>query len=164
MVFTICEGKWSPATHTDVRIGPLGWCTTVKHAAGDVLFWWELEAFSLQRAVDLANVPQIAATLGSCRPRLYELQHLVLNILVGGNSRRGLQERRQVIHKLPRSYLGDEMGASVLHTGVGKVQRSELYIWILVPYPALQGAHGILGLDCLGANDIRYLEVQRHVL
>ena len=44
------------------------------------------------------------------------------------------------------------------------VERAQLGIGVLVAYALLQGAHGLLGLDCLGSDDIRYLEVEWDVL
>ena len=44
------------------------------------------------------------------------------------------------------------------------IQCSKLDVGVLVAYPALQGAHGLFRLHCLGANDIGYLEVEGHVL
>lgn len=58
----------------------------------------------------------------------------------------------------------DEVSATILDAGICEIQGRELDIWVLVPYPLLQRAHGIFRLHCFGTNDIGYLEVQGHVL
>ena len=48
--------------------------------------------------------------------------------------------------------------------GIACIQCGNLDVWVLVLYPALQRAHGIFRLHRFGANDVGYLEVERHVL
>jgi hypothetical protein len=47
--------------------------------------------------------------------------------------------------------------------GRAYVECGELDVWVLVPYPLLQRAHGIFRLHRLGANHVGYLEVEGHV-
>lgn len=44
------------------------------------------------------------------------------------------------------------------------IQGSELHVGVLVPYPPLERAHGLLGLHRFRANEVGYLEVQGNVL
>ena len=139
MVFPVCEGEGRAASHADVGIGPLwglvplsvrvscaeagqkAYRAAVEHTAGDVDSRWKPEAFSLKVAVDLDDVVEADAALGSGCPRLYELQHLVLDVVIRSHCRGRPQQRRQIIHKVFGGYLGKKVRAAVLHTGVGEL-------------------------------------------
>jgi hypothetical protein len=99
--------------------------TTVQHAAGDVLLGWEVEAFSQQASIDLVDVAQVMPTLRRSRPRLYELQHLVLHVVIGRYGRGCFQQGGHVIEELSRSYLLDEMGAAVLNARVSELHHDQ---------------------------------------
>jgi uncharacterized protein (DUF779 family) len=75
-------------------------------------------AFALQAAVHVVDVAQVDTALGSSSPRLYELQHLVLDVVVGRYGGRSLQERGQVVEELSRSYLLYKVCAAVLDARV----------------------------------------------
>ena len=96
-------------------------CAAINHAAGDVLSGRESEAFVLEGAVDLVDIDQVGATIGSSCPCLNKLQHLALDSIVWGNSRGRLQQRRQIVHELARGDLGDEVCAAVLDACVGEL-------------------------------------------
>lgn len=164
VMLAVGEGEGSAASHADIGIGPFWGCAAVEHATGNVLFGRELIAFSLEAAIDVVDVAQGEAALCCSGPRLDELEHLVLDIGVGRHGWRCFQQRRHVVEELARSYLLDEVGAAILDARVGEVEGRKLDVWVLVPYPALQGSHGIFRLHCLGSNHIGYLEVERHVL
>jgi len=79
------------------------------------------------------------------------------------------------------------MGAAVLHTRICKlfelafvpasfrqtrfhrvhvtyIQGTQLGIWILVADALFEGAHSILGRDCLGSDYVGYFEIESDVL
>jgi hypothetical protein len=182
VVLAVGKGKGGAASHADVRVGPF-WglrlmlacfgmpcgsegthCAAVEHVARDVLLWREVEAFALQTVVDVVDVAQVAAALGGDGPGLDELEHLVLDIVVGGDVGRGLEERRQVVHELARCDLLDEVGAAVLDACIGEIEGGELDVRVLVTDALLQRAHGLFRLHCLGADYIGDVEVEGHVL
>jgi hypothetical protein len=74
-----------------------------------VLFWWELVAFSLQAPVYLAHVAQVMAAISSSGPRLYQLEHLVFDVVVGCDVRGCAEERCEVVEELARSDFLDEV-------------------------------------------------------
>jgi hypothetical protein len=76
---------------------------------------------ALQAAVNVVDVAQVAAPLGRCRPRLYQLQHLVLHVAIRRSAAGGLHEGGHVVEELARSYLLDEVGAAVLDAGIGEL-------------------------------------------
>lgn len=144
VVLSICEGKCGSTSHANVGINPLwrlrvhglaescvaAWRAkttygaAVKHTARNVDFWWKSETFLLQSPVYLIDVAQVAAAVcGSC-PCLNKLQHLVLDRFIRGHSDGGLQQRGQIVHKLPRGDLGDEVRTAVLDAGVGELHHS----------------------------------------
>lgn len=124
----------------------------------------EVVAFSLQTAVDFVDVAEVVAAFGGSCPRLDEFKHLVLDVVVWGNGRWGLEQGREVVHELARCDLLYKVGAAILDAGVCEVQCRQLDVGVLVAYALLERAHGLVGLHCLGSNDVGYLEVQRHVL
>lgn len=138
-------------------------CRTVKHAACNVDLWWKVEAFPLEILVDLTNVYQVRTTLCGGGPGLDEIENLLLDVFVQSSTSVGFEERGKIVHKLPRGNLGHEVGAAILGTRVGEVQGSKLNVWILVAYSALERAHGLFGLDRLGADDIGDFEVEGNV-
>jgi hypothetical protein len=73
---------------------------TVEHASRYLHPWRKAVAFSLKGPVDLVDVAKVALTLGSDCPRLYQLQHLVLDIFVGSGSSIGLQHGGQAVDEL----------------------------------------------------------------
>ncbi len=81
----------------------------VQHAAGDTDPGRELEALPLQRLVHLADVDELAAAFGGRRPRLGQLEDLGPDFLVDGGGPDGLEQRREVVHELPRGNLGEEV-------------------------------------------------------
>jgi hypothetical protein len=95
--------------------------TAVEHTTRDVLFGGEVIAFALQASVDVVDVAQIVTPLGGRRPRLYQLEHLVLDVVIGGDVRGGLEQRRQVIEELAGSDLLDKVRAAILDTCVGEL-------------------------------------------
>lgn len=141
-----------------------------------------MEPLALQRSVDVAHVAQVGTAFGGGCPRLDQLEHLVLDVLVGRDGGGSLEQRRHVVEELSRRYLLYEVGAAVLDARVGElaaeltgpccgnqaavpyIESSELDVWVLVPDAALQRAHGIFRLHCLGPNHVGDFEVEGHVL
>lgn len=106
------------------------YCTTIEHAAGDVLLWWELVAFALQTAVDLAHVAQIVAPISSSGPRLYQLEHLVLDVVVGCDVRGCAEEGCEVVEKLARSDFLYEVRAAILDACVCELKLVSAWTYV----------------------------------
>ena len=75
-----------------------------------------------------------------------------------------MEEGGKIIHKLPRSDLDEEVGAAVLDAGISEVEGAKLLVGIFGANPPLQRSHSIFGLNCSGADDVGYLEVQGNIL
>lgn len=145
VVLAVREGKGGATPHANVRVGPLWglfslalgvedsilgtYCTAVEHAAGNVLPGRELVALALQAPVDLVDVAQVAAPLGGGGPGLYELQHLVPDVVVRPSAAGRLHQRGHVVEKLARRYLLDEVGAAVLNAGIRELARVLACLW-----------------------------------
>lgn len=164
VVFAVGEGERSPASHTDVRVGPFRGRTAIDHAAGDGRSRWKLEALSLQCLVCLINILELVSVLGGCSPGLYQLQYLSSNIHVDRRGSNCVKKGDQVVHELPGGNLGEEVVAAILNTCVGQVQSAQLSVRVLVANATLERSHGFLGLYSLGSDDIRNLEVERDIL
>ena len=104
------------------------------------------------------------ATFGGSGPGLDQLEHLGLDLLVDAGGAHSLEQGREVVHELPRRDLGEKVGSAILDAGIGEVQGAELGVGVLVADAAFEGAHGLLGGDSLGPDDIGDLEVQGDVL
>lgn len=161
MVFAVGEGELLATSHADIGIGPFRRCRAVEHAAGNLLPRWEVESFVLQCSVAFREVVQAVLSLRTNSPVLDELEHLASNLRVA--SIRRLQQADQVVHELPAGDLLHKVAASILDAGVGEIQRGELDVGVLVAYAALQAAHGLLGLDCLAADNVGDLQVEGDV-
>lgn len=74
--------------------------------------------------VNLANVVEFIAPFGSCGPGLYAFEDLGRNVVVGSARADSFQKRGQVVHELFRSNLDQEVLASILDTGICKLDRS----------------------------------------
>lgn len=96
-------------------------CAAINHTARDVFSGREAEAFVLEGPVNLIDIDQVGATIGSSCPCLNKLQHLALDSIVWGNGRGRLQQRCQIVHELARGDLGDEVRAAVLDACVGEL-------------------------------------------
>jgi hypothetical protein len=105
------------------------YCAAVKHAAGDVLPRRERVALALQAPVDLVDVAQVAAPLGGGGPGLYELQHLVPDVVVCPSAAGRLHQGGHVVEELARRYLLDEVGAAVLDAGICELARVSACLW-----------------------------------
>jgi hypothetical protein len=141
VMLSVCEGEGCSTSHANVGVDPL-WglefgllavshgsldvrithSTAINHTAGDVFSGREPEALVLEGPIDLVDIDQVGAAIGSSCPCLNELQHLALDSIVWGNRRGGLQQRCQVVHELARGDLGDEVCATVLDACVCELE------------------------------------------
>lgn len=161
--------------------------TAVYHAARDGDARGKLEALALQGLVDLPNVSEFVAAFGGGGPGLDELEDLGADLGVDADGADGFEERHQALHELAGGDLGEEMGTAILDAGVGElgrlvtvchdqtgagrmrrgaqpyVQSTELGVGVLVADALLERAHGLLGLDRLGSDNVGDLEVEGDV-
>ena len=67
----------------------------------------------------------------------------MLDVFVHRSQAIRFEQGDQVVHKVAGSDLGEEVGAAILDTGVGQLERGNLHVGILVAYSLLQRPHGI---------------------
>lgn len=208
VVLSICEREGGPASHAHIRVNPLGGLqgdiplagrlqygaqdgsthrTAVNHAAGDRHSRWELVSLVSQRLVHLANIGELVPAFGSRCPRLYQFQDLRSDLWLHSSGANSLQQRREVVHELPRRDLNEEVRPAIFHTRIGQLQtmpptsvlvygaypaampvqthaqRTKLRVRILVADASFERSHSLLWLNRLRSDDIGYLEVQRNV-
>ena len=164
MVFPVRKCEFLSTPHAHIRVGPLGWRIRIKHATRNLLPRRELEALVLQRAVALGDIRQRVSALRTARPRLDEVENLVLDVVVHRlHTIARLEQAGQVVHKLAAGDLLHEVAASILDARVGQVERGQLDVGVLVAYAPLEAAHGFLRLHRLAADGVGDLEVERDV-
>lgn len=170
VMFPVREGEFLPTSHTHIRVHPLRRRGRVEHTARHLLSGREVEAFVLERSIGFGDIHQRIPSLSPARPILDQLQNLRLDVRIYRLRRRKririaprLQQTDQIIHKLPTRDLLHEMGAAILHARIDQVEGGELDVGILVADPALQAAHGFLGLDGFAADGIGDFEVEGDV-
>ncbi|KAJ6437693.1 retrovirus polyprotein [Purpureocillium lavendulum] len=103
------------------RQGQETYRTAIYHAAGYGDARRKLIPLALQRPVDLANVAQVVTVLGGAGPRLYQLQHLALDVGVDGDGPYSLKQGHEIVHELARGNFGEEVGSAIFDTGVGEL-------------------------------------------
>lgn len=135
----------------------------VEDTAGHYDFGRKSEAFSLQLSVDLTYVAQLEPPLCRSRPGLNQIEDLGSDVFIQRRCGVGLQEGGEIVHKLARSYLFDEMRTPILDTCVCQTQGCNLDIWIWVAYSLLERTHGIFRLNGFGTDQVRYFEVEGDV-
>lgn len=108
----------------------------------------ELEALALQAAVDLAHVAQRVAPLGGRGPRLHQLEHLALDVVVRGHVRGRVEEGSQVVEELARRNLLDEVRAAVLDARIGELEPVSacacVLVWACLTFSAASWTLGFL--------------------
>jgi len=120
---SIHSGGW----YTDVSIKRGGgatadaYRTAINHATGDADPGREHKTLPLKRLVDFADIIQLVSALGSRCPRLYQLEDLIADFGVDGGWSDGFQEGDQVVQKLARGNLHEEMGSTILYAGVSEL-------------------------------------------